>query len=111
MVFAAIAMGGVIVLAAIPRRDVPDQRPSPRVYRGHVDLVSIDRVGTMFYGVVSQSYFLLDATERRRGLEGLVRRIDSEGFQSLYLTEASGRTVAQWDSSGLELVSDSEDGS
>jgi hypothetical protein len=86
-------------------------RPDPRGYRGQVDLVAIERVGTMFYGVVSQGFFLLDEPERREGIDRLIQRLRREGYSSLYLAEASGRTVARWNGRTLEILTDASPGS
>ena len=112
VVAAALGLGLVMLLygAGTPG-SLAEQRPNPWDYRGEVDLVSIDRVGTMFCAVVSQGFFLEERSERRRGLERLVRRIHSEGYGALYLAEASGRTVAWWNGRALQVVPDSDLGS
>lgn len=86
-------------------------RPDPRGYRGEVDLIAIERVGTMFYGVVSQGYFLLDEAERRERIDRLIQRLRRDGYSSLYLAEASGRTVARWNGRILEILEDDAPGS
>ncbi len=112
---AAVALGlGLVLLlhGGGTHRSFAEQRPAPRDYAAEMQMVSIDRVGTMFCAVVSQGFFLQTESARKRDLERLVRRIRTEGYSSLYVAEASGRTVASWGNGRvLELVAESDAGS
>jgi hypothetical protein len=112
---AAAAAAGLSLVVLLhggrPQARLEEQRPDPAEYRVEIDLVSIDRVGTMFHAVVSQGFFLQPADEQRRAVERLVRKVAARGFESVYLVEASGRAVAWWSGSVLHLLPPSAPGS
>lgn len=104
-------LGIVFNLGALQADADSEQHPDPARYRDLVDLVSIDRVGTMFCATVSQGFFLEPTDAQRRHVERLVDRVQAEGYGSLYLFEASGRTVASWNGAGLQLLPPASSGS
>jgi len=106
-----LAIGLLLSLGMRPADTTLAQRPDPAVYRSLVDLVSIDRVGTMFCATVSQGFFLETAAARQARIEALVLRVKAEGYGALYLFEASGRTLASWNGERLEITPDGEAGS
>jgi hypothetical protein len=93
-------------LAAHASNPVPEQRPDPTVYRNTIDLITIDRVGNLFYGVVSQGFFLLDQDSQRHAVQDLVHRLNREGYRALYLAEADGNCIASWSGAGLWMPED-----
>jgi len=103
---------GLLVSFGMRRADpTAEQRPDPAGYRLVLDLVSIDRVGTMFAGTVSQGFFLESAAERAARIERLVSRVRAEGYESVYLFEKGGRPVASWNGDRLVISPDDHTGS
>jgi hypothetical protein len=106
-----LGVGLFLGLGMLPADTTAVQRPDPARYRDVVELVSIDRVGTMFCATVSQGFFLGAAAERSAKIEALVTRVRAEGYGALYLFEESGRTVATWNGDHLEITPDGQAGS
>ena len=107
----ALLIAVVVGIGLLPADTTSTQRPDPARYRDLVELVSIDRVGTMFCATVSQGFFLEPAAQRSARIEALVARLRAEGYGALYLFEASGRTLASWNGDRLEIVPDGQPGS
>ena len=111
LLFLALGVGLFLSLGMLPADTTAVQRPDPARYRDVVELVSIDRVGTMFCATVSQGFFLRTAAERGAKIEALVTRVRAEGYGALYLFEESGRTLATWNGHRLEITPDGQAGS